>query len=152
MAGLEPLEGQTCVSCFGAAAYGVADGREHPLHLVLAALVDRQLDATRPEAVRLRGAERPSSSSTPCSSAARVARVTIAFDVGDVDLVDLVAWMRKALRRLAVVRQSSAPVVSASSRPTGTTRAGWSTRSMTVRRLRGSLDVVITPAGLYRST
>ena len=44
--------------------------------------------------------------------------------------------------------RSSAPVVSASRRPTGTTRDGWSTRSTTVRRPCGSLAVVTAPGGL----
>jgi hypothetical protein len=38
---------------------GVADGRKHPLHLVLAALVDGKLDAPGPEAARVRWARRP---------------------------------------------------------------------------------------------
>jgi len=37
----------------------VADGREHPLHLVLPALVDGELDAAGAEAPRLRRARRP---------------------------------------------------------------------------------------------
>jgi hypothetical protein len=37
----------------------VADGREHSLHLVLAALVDGELDAARPEAAGGRRAGRP---------------------------------------------------------------------------------------------
>ena len=43
-------------------------------------------------------------------------------------------------------------MVSASSRPTGTTRAGCSTRSTTVRRPCGSLAVVTVSPGLCRST
>ena len=47
---------------------------------------------------------------------------------------------------------SSAPVVSASSRPTGTTRSGWATRPTTVGRPCGSRAVVTTPAGLCSRT
>ena len=67
----------------------MADRLAHPLHLVLAALVERQLDPRRAEeAPRRRG--RPSSSSTPSASRAGVV-VRRALDLHLVDLVDLVA-------------------------------------------------------------
>src|SRR5205807_1615869 len=47
---------------------------------------------------------------------------------------------------------AGAPVVSASSLPTGTTRAECGTRPMTVGRPCGSCAVVTTPAGLLSST
>jgi hypothetical protein len=37
------------------ARHRVADGDEHPLHLVLASLMENELDATRAETARFRG-------------------------------------------------------------------------------------------------
>src|SRR5207237_9611757 len=52
LAGLEPAERERPVARAVQPQHGVADRGEHPLHLVLAALVHRQLDAARREPVR----------------------------------------------------------------------------------------------------
>ena len=87
----------------------MADRLEHPLHLVLAAFVDRELDAGRPE---------------PADAGRRGAAVVeldpgrergerlvrgLALDLGLVDLVHLVARVREPVRELAVVREQERP-------------------------------------------
>jgi uncharacterized protein with GYD domain len=81
----------------------VADRGQHPLDLVLAALVDRELDPARPEPADARGRSR-----TVVQLDARakpLERVVggLALDLGLVDLLDLVARMREPVRELAVV-------------------------------------------------
>src|SRR5262249_30597558 len=104
-AGLEPLQRQPCIGAPMQLPHRVADGREHPLHLVLAALVDRQLDAAGAEAA---GARRGAAAVVEVDAALealerRTARV--ALDVGDVDLVHFVTRVREPVRELAVVRE-----------------------------------------------
>src|SRR5581483_3799093 len=87
------------------AAYRMADGLEHPLHLVLATLVDRQLDPparepadagwSAPAVVELHARSQPPER----------ALAGIPLDLHLVDLVDLVARVREAVRELPVVRQ-----------------------------------------------
>src|SRR6266700_3320652 len=53
-AGLEPLQVEERIANPVQPPHGVADRLEHPLHLVLAALVERELDAAAAEAPRAR--------------------------------------------------------------------------------------------------
>ena len=99
----------------------VADRLEHPLHLVLAALVQDELDrpgpSRAPAPARWAVVELDALREPP-----QGCRVRVALDLGQVHLLDAVARVREPVREVAVVRQQEAPVVSASSRPTGTTR------------------------------
>ena len=151
-AGLDALERQAGVLAAVEAQDRVADRRAHPLHLVLAALVERELEPAGPQAAR-RGGRRPSVVELDAfGEPAQRLVAGLPLDLGLVDLVHLVTRVHEPVRERPVVRGRSAPVVSASSRPTGTTRCGTSTRSTTVGRPCGSLAVVATPAGLCRST
>ena len=83
----------------------MADGGEHPLHLVLAALVEDELDAAATQSAspgRRRGAllELDPVAQTPEGLLARVA-----FDLGDVRLLDAVARVGEPVGELPVVRQ-----------------------------------------------
>ena len=82
---------------------GVADGREHPLHLVLAAFVDAELDAAGPEAAGVRGARRPVVELDAVAEPLERLVGGVALDLGLVDLLDLVARMGEPVRQLAVV-------------------------------------------------
>ena len=84
----------------------MADRLAHPLDLVLAALVQRQLDPRRCQDARRAPARcMPSSSSTPSAEAADRLGRRLPVDVGLVDLLDAVAGMREPVRERAVVRQ-----------------------------------------------
>ena len=102
-AGLEPFEGQPRVAAAVEPHDRVADRRAHALDLMLAALVQHELDPSRAESAGPRGSRRPvvelDAASEPLESL--VGRV--ALDLGDVDLLDLVARVRKRVRELAVV-------------------------------------------------
>ena len=76
---LEPVDGEPGVAPAVQAPHAVADRLEHPLHLAVAALVDRQLDAAAAETAHARRAGRPSSSSTPSRSAREVGAVGCAL-------------------------------------------------------------------------
>ena len=83
----------------------MADCRAHPLHLVLAALVQRELDLRRAEAAGLSGGgaavvELDALGQSPERGVGR-----LALDLGNVDLGDLVARVREPVRELAVVRE-----------------------------------------------
>ncbi len=86
-------------------ADGMADGLAHPLHLVLAALVERQLEPRRAEAADPggRGAAVLQVDSGGEPGDRLVGR--LALDVGLVDLVHLVARVHEPVRELAVVRE-----------------------------------------------
>ena len=76
----------------------MADRGAHPLDLVLAALVERELDGDGPSRRTCAGAVGPSSSSTPFASRSQRLVGRLALDLGDVDLLDLVARMREPVR------------------------------------------------------
>jgi hypothetical protein len=86
-------------------AHGVADGVQHPLHLVFASLVERELE--------LRWAEPPDAGGRGAAvveldalaEAAERVVARLALDLGLVDLLDLVARVREPVRERAVVRQ-----------------------------------------------
>ena len=132
----------------------MADRLEHPLHLMLAALVEDELDPRAVPRRRARaGAVRPSSSSTPSRERAHRLVGRLALDLGHIDLVDLVAGMGELVGELAVVReQEHAGRVGVEPAdgddPRGMLRRAR--RRSAVRR--GSRAVVTTPAGLWRST
>ncbi len=110
--------------------------------------------STRPKPRRRAraGAVRPSSSSTPsrsrCSASSPGSPSTSATYVFSTPYR---GWASRWASCPSFVSRS-APVVSASSRPTGTTRGSCGTSSTTVGRPCGSLAVVTTPAGLCRRT
>jgi hypothetical protein len=83
----------------------VADRGEHPLHLVLAAFVDAQLDGARAEEPGLGGSGRAVVEVDPCAEALELLFGRVVLDPGFVDLLDLVARVREAVRELAVVRE-----------------------------------------------
>ena len=114
-----------------------------------AASAPRRLGATRRASA---GAVRPSSSSTPARSSASASRdgvpsTSASYTFGTPYRGCASRWASSP----SFVR-SSAPVVSTSSRPTGTTRGSEGTSSTTVGRPCGSLAVVTTPAGLCSKT
>ena len=87
------------------AAHRVADRLAHPLHLVLAALVDRQLEAPRRRGGGPgRGGEAVVELDAFREPAQRLA-VWVALDLGLVDLVHLVARVREPVGELTVVRE-----------------------------------------------
>ena len=69
----------------------VPDGLEHPLHLVLAALVHRELDERRAEQAGTRGRGRAVVELDTAGQPAQRLLRRLALDLGLVDLVDLVA-------------------------------------------------------------
>ena len=70
----------------------------------VAALVDRQLDPRRASGGRWRARSGRPRARSPSSARERLVG-RLALDVGDVDLVDLVAGMGEPVRELAVVRE-----------------------------------------------
>ena len=152
-AGLEPFERQRAVAAAVEPLHAVADRLEHALHLAVAPFVEH----------RARCARRRSAAPPPGSSGRRRARRLHAAARGRRRSAATSIRPRRPCRpRSADARAgararrrssaASAPVVSASSRPTGTTRAGCATRSTTVGRPCGSRAVVTTPAGLFSRT
>ena len=83
----------------------MADGREHPLDLVLAALVEDELDATAAEAARPRRRRRAVVELDAVAQPLQRLFVRVAFDLGDVRLLDAVARMGEPVRELPVVRE-----------------------------------------------
>ena len=83
----------------------VADRREHPLDLVLAAFVDAELDCAGAEPAGLRGRGRAVVELDAGRAALERIVFRVALDLGLVDLLDLVARMREPVRELAVVRE-----------------------------------------------
>ena len=81
------------------------DRREHPLHLVLAALVHDELDPARAEPPRARGSGPAVVELDAALERGQRGGGRLALDLGDVDLVDLVAGVGEAVGELAVVRQ-----------------------------------------------
>ena len=117
------------------------DGLAHPLHLVLPALVQRELER-RPEPeddARRQAPSSPSSSTTPSRSAAARRAPASPRPRPRRPSRRRSADARAGARAAPSFVSRSAPVVSASSRPTGTTRGSCGTRSTTVRRPCGSL-------------
>ena len=130
----------------------MADGVEHALHLAVPALVDRQLDDVRSEELRLRRRGAAVLELDAVLERVQDLLARLAVDLRDVGLLDAVARVREPVcERRRRSSGASAPVVSASRRPTGTTCGSLGTRSTTVLRPCGSLAVVTTPAGLCRS-
>ena len=89
----------------------MADGLAHPLHLVLAALVERQLDPVRARSRgrTAAGAVRPSSSSTPVGEAVDAPRPSARRrPLPRTPSSTLVARMREPVRELPVVREQQA--------------------------------------------
>ena len=85
------------------------DRLAHPLHLVLAALVERQLDPRRAEAA---DAGRRGLAVLEVDSGDELRDLGVgrlALDVGLVDLVHLVLGMHEPVRELAVVREEERP-------------------------------------------
>ena len=104
--GARPSSVEPRVAAAVQAANRMADRLAHPPHLVLAALVQDELDARRGRA----GARGPARCGRPRARPPRAAagapRRRAPLDVGDlVDLLDAVARMREPVRERAVVRQ-----------------------------------------------
>ena len=78
----------------------VADGREHPLDLVLAALVEDELDATRAEAAGSGGRGAAVVELHALAQALQRVLVRVALDLGDVRLLDAVARVGEPVREL----------------------------------------------------
>ena len=116
------------------ARHRAADGGEHPLHLVLPSFVEDELGAPRGEAPRLRRRREAVLELDTVAQPLQRVLGRIALDVGDIGLLDAVARMGEPMGKLPVVREQKRSGVSASSRPTGTTRGSPGTSSTTVRR------------------
>jgi hypothetical protein len=86
-------------------SHGVPHGREHALDLVLAALVDRELDRVRAEEPGFGRCGRAVVEVDPFTEALERFLRRLALDLGLVDLRDLVARVREPVRELAVVRE-----------------------------------------------
>ena len=83
----------------------MADGVEHPLDLVLASLVEDELDATAAEAAcSCRGGQAVVELHSVAQPLQRLL-VRVALDVGDVRLLDAVPRMGEPVRELPVVRE-----------------------------------------------
>jgi len=87
----------------------MAHGFEHPLHLVLAALVDRELDPRRAEPPHAGRRAAPVLQLDPLRQPPQRLRGRAAVDVRDVDLVHLVARMGEPVCERPVVRQQERP-------------------------------------------
>ena len=83
----------------------VADRLEHPPDLPVPALVEGELDPAGAEQPRARGRRPPVLQLDALRERPHRLVVRLALDVRDVDLLDAVARVRKAVRELAVVRQ-----------------------------------------------
>jgi len=81
------------------------DGGEHPLDLVLASLVEHELDATRAEAADARGSRATVVELDPLTQLSQRSVVRVAFDHGDVRLLDAVARVGEPVGELPVVRE-----------------------------------------------
>src|SRR5579884_236059 len=103
--GREPVEAERPVAGAVEPTDRVTDGLEHPLHLVLASLVHGQLDTPAPEPAGARGRRSPVVELDPAFELRERGGRWITLDLGDVDLVHLVARVREPVRELAVVRE-----------------------------------------------
>ena len=83
----------------------MADGLEHPLHLAVASLVDRQLDPVAAEPPRARGCGAAVVELDALARAAQRIVVRLAVDLDHVDLLDAVPRVREPVRERAVVRE-----------------------------------------------
>ena len=81
-------------------AHGVADRLAHALHLVLATLVDRQLDVAGTEAARAGRRRAALGEVDAVLEPLELGGSRVALDLGDVDLVDLVTRVRQVVREL----------------------------------------------------
>ena len=102
---LEPIHGQPCVASAVEARDRMADGGEHPLDLVLAALVEGQLDGRRREAPRLRWSGRAVVELHAVTELCERLVARLALDLGLVDLLDAVPGMGEPMGKRAVVGQ-----------------------------------------------
>jgi hypothetical protein len=103
LAGLEPFERQSRVAAAVQPRDRVADGGQHPLDLVLAPFVDGELDACAAQPAGARGRRRPVLELDPALELRERFLGGIAFDLGLVHLLDLVARVREPVCELAVV-------------------------------------------------
>ena len=76
----------------------MADRGQHPLDLVLAPFVQRQLDAARPEAADAGAGGRPVVELDPGAQPLEGLVRGLALDLGLVDLLDFVARVGEAVR------------------------------------------------------
>ena len=150
--GGEAVERQAAVAAAVQAPDGVADRLEHALDLVLAALVERELDGVGAQQPGLGGRGAAVLELDPSPKARERAVGRAALDLGLVDLLDLVARVREPVRELAVVREQERArwCRRRAGRP-GRRAARRGTSSTTVGRPCGSRAVVTTPAGLCSS-
>src|SRR4051812_6313595 len=102
---LEPFERQPGVGRAVESRDRVADGGEHPFDLMLASLVQDELDATAGKAARPRRCSRAVVELDPVAQPLQRLFVRVALDLGDVDLLDAVARMGEPVRQLPVVRE-----------------------------------------------
>jgi uncharacterized protein with GYD domain len=84
---------------------GMADRGKHPLHLVLASLMEDELDTAAAESPRARGRCCTVLELDPVAQLAQGIVAGVALDLGDVRLLDPVARMGEAVRELPVVRE-----------------------------------------------
>src|SRR5205814_9249640 len=101
---LAPCQGQPGVAASVKAADRVAGRLEHALDLVRAALVDRELDTARRQAARPSGGRSAVVEVDALFEATEGLVRRLAFDIGLVHFLDLVAGMCEAVCELAVVR------------------------------------------------
>jgi uncharacterized protein with GYD domain len=83
--------------------HGVPDRGQHPLDLVLAAFVQRELDPPPGKPPRLRRGREPVIELYAVAEALERLIGRLALDLGHVDLFHLVAWVGQHVRELAVV-------------------------------------------------
>ena len=90
-------------------SHRVADRLAHAFDLMLAALVQRELEAAEARSPRddpsARRRRQPVLELDPVAEAGEIVRRRRPFDVGFVDLRDAVAWVREPVREIAVVRE-----------------------------------------------
>src|SRR6266542_3707826 len=103
LAGPEALDAEPRIAAAVQVDDRVADRFAHALHLVLASLVDRELDSRGAEEARAGGRRPAVLQLEALSQAAQRLRPRLPLHVGDVDLLDLVARMREPVRERAVV-------------------------------------------------
>ena len=104
-AGLEPRKREPGIRAPVQADDRVADRLAHPLHLVLAALVEDELDPVRAEAARACRRGAAVLELDALTEAAERLVVRLALDLRLVRLLDAVARVREPVRERAVVRE-----------------------------------------------
>jgi hypothetical protein len=87
----------------------VAERRQHPLHLVLSAFVDGQLEPRRAEAANPGGRRDAVVELDAVRETRERSLVRLALDLGLVDLVHLVARVHEPVRKPSVVRKEKNP-------------------------------------------